>query len=245
MAITYHNSASNPSDNGTLASSPTSITPPGSMSAGQIVLVWASMRNGSGTIAVSNTGGQSWNSIQADGTTSNITSYLLWCKFNGSWTGGDPSFTFSSVSATTLVMHVFTPTSSTYEWAVDQSMTILDLSANNAGPYTITGQNTTQASTVTLAAWMTADDNSWTSLTGTGWVVTGGAQYRNLDGSDTSMSFAHKIQTSSGATGNPAKSQVTVTNDAVLTGIITFYEFDPGAVFSPVDPMGMSGFFGL
>jgi hypothetical protein len=62
MAITYYGSASRPADNGTNTSNPTAVTPPGGMLAGDLVLMIAQRRASSGTLAISNAGGQSWTS---------------------------------------------------------------------------------------------------------------------------------------------------------------------------------------
>jgi hypothetical protein len=65
-------------------------------------------------------------------------------------------------------------------------------------------------------------------LSGTGWVETGGNQYRNNGGNDGSCTFAHYISTSaSTATGNVSKNQVDVAPDLGTSSIITFYEYAP------------------
>jgi hypothetical protein len=95
-------------------------------------------------------------------------------------------------------------------------------------PFVITGQTTNGNNpTVTLAGWMAGDDNTWGTLTGTGWEVTGTAQYRNTSGSDQSASFAHKIQTAAGATGDVGKSQLTLGADATTTFILTMEAVPP------------------
>lgn len=83
------------------------------------------------------------------------------------------------------------------------------------------------APTVTMAGWHSIDDNTWGTLTGTGWVVSGTPQYRNTSGSDQSASFANKIQTAAGATGNVGKSQLTLGADATQQWIITMAAIPP------------------
>ena len=59
MSITYFGSASTPADNGTNTTNPTAVTPPGSMQAGDLVLMIAQSRDSTATLAISNAGGQS------------------------------------------------------------------------------------------------------------------------------------------------------------------------------------------
>lgn len=226
MAITFFGSASTPADNGTNTASPTSVTPPGSMVEGDLVLLIAHERAGSASITVNTTGGQSWTALSSIGASS-LTARMFWCRFNGTW-AADPSVNFSTGVCNTLVMLVYRPTTGSNVWAVDQALVELDFVAPSS-PFTvtITGQTTTQPSTVTVAGWFTADDNTWGSLSGSGWAVAGAAQYRNTSGSDQSCTFADKIQTSAGATGNVSKNQATLGGDAGTSLIVTFYEEAP------------------
>lgn len=221
MAITYHNSASNPADNGTNTTTPIVVTPPASMAAGDLVFFLAYTKIVTATFAISQASGQTWNTIDAgpDGVG------IFWCRFNGTW-GSDPSIAVTGgAQAWSAVMHVFRPTTGTNVWAVDQALVETD-HGTPSSPFTvtITGQTTTQANTVTIATWASIDDNTWGSLSGAGWVTTGSAQYRNTSGNDISLTFAHKIQTSAGATGNVSKNQATLGGDQTVSKIITFYE---------------------
>lgn len=244
MAITYFNSASAPADNGAQAGpGPVAVTPPASMQTGDLVLLIGQYR-GAVSITVSATGGQTWNTL-AEISTTNCDVQMFWCRFDGTW-DANPSLTNTTgTAALTVVMHVFRPTDTSKDWAVDVALVEADFTAP-ATPFTvtITGVTTTQASTVAVATWATADDNTWDSLSGTGWSVTGAAQYRNTTGQDQSCTFAHNIQTSAGATNNVSKNQATLGGDAGTTSIIAFYEFDPPS-FVPVDPLGAAGFFGM
>lgn len=234
-AITYFDSASNPADNGantgTVCSSDVcpAVTPPASMATGDLVILYASTRDISGqSYAMEQTSGQTWNTITACASTSNaVSSGIFWARFNGTW-GSDPSIrVVSGTGAWSIIMHVFRPTTGTNTWAVDQVISCNNYAAPTCSPnctITITGQNTTQADTVTLGIWATSDDNSWDTLTGSGWTVTGTAQYRNTSGNDLSASFAHKIQTSAAATGSPTKDQTVNGPDGGFTAIFSFYE---------------------
>ena len=227
MAITYFNSASTPADNGAQAGpGPVAITPPASMLTGDLVYVFCQYR-GAETITVSVAGGQSWNTLAAIANT-NIAGQVFWCRFNGTWSA-NPSFTNTTgTAALTCVMHVFRPTDTGKVWAVDVAQVETDFAAP-ASPFTvtITGQTTVNASTVGIAAWATADDNTWASLAGTGWAVSGAAQYRNTTGQDQSCTFAHNIQTAQVTQANVSKNQATLGGDAGTTSIVTLYESDP------------------
>lgn len=233
MAITYFNSASTPADNGTSVVTPTAVTPPASMVTGDLVLLIGQTRAAAATIEVSETGGQSWTAAHVGViSNTNVSARIFFARYNGTW-GADPSLAFTGTAggAHTVVMHVFRPTSGSLSWGQDGSLVELDFTAPST-PFTvtITGRTTGQASTVTLAGWFTPDDNTWGSLSGTGWVVTGAAQYRNTAGQDSSATFAHNIQTSAGATNNVSKNQATLGGDAGTTFLVTFYEFEPAAV---------------
>lgn len=224
---TYHGSAVNPADNGTLLGPTQAVTPVAGCVAGDLVIIAAHYRGTGVTLTISEASGQSWTALSPAVQTTNTTVRLFWCEFNGTW-GADPSATVGAGNnGTTVVMHVFRPSDAAGSWAVDQAVTELDFAVPaEPAPYlaTIVGQTTTQPKTVSLAVWATADDNSWGNIAGTDWVVTGAAHYRNLAGNDMSITFAHKIQESAGPTGNVTKEQTAQGPDAGTTAIVTFYE---------------------
>lgn len=224
--ITYVNSASNPADNGTLGAATVAVTPP-TMQAGDLVLMFAYVRNTTATMNISATGGQVWNAETALSNT-NIGARLFWCRYNGTW-AANPSVAFSNSTSTTVVMHVFRPTKPSLRWATEAVRTELDFAAP-ANPFTvtITGRTTRVPNSVTIAAWFTADDNSWGTLAGTGWTVLGTAQYRNTNGTDVSGSFAYNLKTVAGATNNVSKNQTANGGDLGTTMIITFFEMAHG-----------------
>jgi len=224
--ITYIGSASTPADGATATgtSATPAVTPPVGVRVGDIVVFTAMTRDSAGqSFAISQASGQSWSSVNAIANT-NIAAGMFYSRFNGSW-GSNPSIAVSGgTSPYSAVMHVYRPPFPEATWAVDQAFTELDFTAPGS-PFTvtITGQTTTKGHTVTLAGWFTADENTWGSISGTGWVVPGSAQYRNTSGSDLSATFAHKIQTAAGATGNVSQNQATLGGDAGTTFIVTFY----------------------
>lgn len=231
MAITYFSSASVPADNGTSSgTSPLAITPPGSMQTGDLVIVYLMARNASATFSVSNTGGQSWTTQTShNSSTAVLSSALYWCVFNGTWSAS-PSFTFSSTTSTTIVMHVFRPSSTSATWTIDPTDTptfINKLQSFTAtSPVNNLGGSSTpvNASTISLAIWSTDDDNTWGTVSGSGWADTGSAQYRNLAGSDSSAAFAHNIKTSSSILSQPSKTEATLGNDPGIMGVFVWYE---------------------
>jgi hypothetical protein len=234
VTIAYHNSTSNPADNSSLGGPTVAVTPPASCVEGDLVVLFSYYRLTPGTVTetMSETSGQTWNALAEFGAT-NATCKIFWCRFNGTW-GSDPSVTITTgTNGMTVVMHVFRPTTGTNTWDVDVAQTELDFSAPST-PFTVTivAPDTVAASTVAFAAWVTADDNSWTSIAGSGWVVTGGAQYRNLTGQDASATFAHNIRTTQGALADVSKNQTTVTGDAGTTAIVVFKEEAAAAVVS-------------
>lgn len=221
--ISYFSSSSTPTDGGTNTANPTAVTPPASMLDGDLVVLVAQNRETSAIVAISEAGGQSWNGLDAfdHSGAQLINGRIFWCRFNGTWSA-NPSVSFTtSTPVNSIVMHVFRPTDSENLWGVDNAQAIADIGSETT--VTINGITTTRASTVALATWMVQDDNTWGSLNGTGWVVTGLAQYRNLSGSDQSSSFAHFIQTSPGSTGNVSKNKSE--NDTGVTIILSFFEF--------------------
>ncbi len=227
-APTYFGSNSNPTDNGTLGEPTTGavITPPNSMQAGDLVIVCWSVGSPSSVaqITLNATGGQSWTKFLTD--TSQLAGTIgmecYWCEYNGTW-GTSPSWDLAARSGTERdvgVMHVFRKPGSAGSWSLDGSAA----ASFGAGPTpVITGRTTGISQTVTLAGWFSTDDNTWGTLSGSGWAVSGGAQYRNTTGQDMSSTFAHFLaDAASTATGNVSKTQLTLGNDTSLTLLVTF-----------------------
>lgn len=222
MAATFFGYAIVPTtDDGTNTADPTAIAPPGSMAAGDLVILWATARTGSATLAISQAGGQSWNT-EDSATSTNITSRLFWCRFNGSWSA-NPSVSFGATTCNSVSMLVFRPSTGANLWAMEQAESVAAFAA--AATITITGQTTGRIS-VAVALWSTVDNNTWGSLSGTGWIKTSlPAQNRNSSGQDTSQTWAYQIQTAAGATNNVSQTEATLGNDLGVAAIACFYEY--------------------
>jgi hypothetical protein len=223
--ITYFGSASNPADNGSFldTSNPCVVTPPSSMVSGQLVVVQVALNNSTTTrdIAISNTGGQTWNSFIHHGSPLNYA--LYWCQFNGTWSA-NPSWSHGSAALTTgfsVVMEVFSPsTGGSPIWAVDVADAVASFVAPGS-PFdvTTTGQTPVSANTVTVAIWAGGPGTITWSLQTAGWSnPSGQTQWRNTAGCD--FSVAYKIQASAGATGNVINRQSSTSSG--WQDIITF-----------------------
>jgi len=224
MAITLFGTASSPADNGTAATDPTIITPPSDMQKGDLVFVTTLSRLSTGSLAVSQAGGQTWNSLtQVNQTLNRARSY--WCVFNGTWTA-NPSFSFGGTTNNSARMLVWRPNSGVLAtWLIDVAEVSGVYAAPGATPWTvtITGITTITNGALVIAGWTSADDNTWGGLTA-GWTAFSPAQVRNLAGSDASITHAWFIDAVAGATGNVAQNQTAVGGDAGTRIIIAFKE---------------------
>jgi len=236
---TFFGATSVPTDNGTNATTTITLTPPTSMLSGDLAVVYLQQR-GTATFSVGVDGGQTWTSIGRNVGTANVAMETYYTTFNGTW-AANPRFDFSAGTNTTAVMLVFRPTISTNIWETEQ---IATTNAAAAATITVTGITPANGDNVTIASWMTADDNTWGTLTGINWTKgTLSAQYRNLAGNDASATFAYQLQTTAAATNNVSQTQLTLGNDATTWRRITFYEAEPFS--GGFDPFGQMGFFGL
>lgn len=224
MAITLFGSASTPTDNGTNTTDPTVVTPPLNMLAGDLVMLIASARNASATIAISQQGGQSWNSFAtSNGTFATLSIKFMWCRFNGTWSA-NPSVSFASATCNIVAMVVFRPSSSSHVWAIDAGNTGGYSNQAAAASFTVSSATPQNPSNVSVAIACTDDDNTWT-ISGTNWVKTSlSTQYRNTSGSDASISWAYQIQTVAANTNSCVHTQATNGNDPGIWFRVTFYE---------------------
>lgn len=233
MAITFFASTSAPADNGAQDNSVArSVTPPGSMAAGDLVIVTVNHRSGSATISNSGTGGQTWTPEAQVAVSGSGQMRRFWCRFNGTW-DADPQFDTSSHTgiAITLEMVVFRPTSASNTWASDVAQT--NSSTTPATPFDVvaTGQVAIADSTVTVVSFATCQANTWALQTG-GWANPDSiTQRRNTTGTDISLSTGYLIQTSPGATGNVTNRQATLGGSDTRWIIQTFKEVSPSGVF--------------
>lgn len=202
--IEYFGSASSPTDNGT-ANEPLTqtVTPPSNMKKGDLVVLVALERTAapSSAHAISATGGQTWSAAQTFAGANSCSASVFSCTYNGTWSA-DPSVVYAAEGGTiavTTVMHVFR-SSAPVRWILDTA--IAGGAEASASPVVISGISPTQRVTITLACWVVPNASTWGTLSGTGWAVTGGAQYRNTAGSDLSGSFAHCVLDEQGETGD-------------------------------------------
>jgi len=216
---------------------PTAITPPASMLAGDLVYVscsWGSLASGTlTTFTNTEAGGQSWTAL-TNNTDANyqMTSRGFWCRFNGTWSG-NPAFGHDGDTAQPRIlwMVVFRPTVGTNLWGTDVAEANGFLAAAGIGPYTIAGITRAQASSIAIANWHMRNDGVWDTLSGAGWSQAGlSATYKSTAvGNDDSQSFAWSIGT--GATGDVSNSLSANGSLEVLTSIIALYEY--AAVSTP------------
>lgn len=238
-APTFHGVSTNPADAGSLAEPQTgaTLTPPASMLTGDLVIVRLYNENGSAGdgMQINNTGGQTWTSDTTDGSYSYSGAAaghrIYWCTFNGTWSA-DPTFDFPSKPSTRgcgMQMLVFRPDATTKVWHIDTMPAWAGFAAPST-PFTvtITGITPANSDTVSLAGWCSDDDNTWGSLSGTGWSKTGlGAQYANTGGSDLSTTYAYNLKGASSATNNVSQNQATLGGDAGSTFIAAWYAAAP------------------
>lgn len=236
---TFFGATSVPTDNGSNATTTITITPPASMLLGDLVVVYLQQR-GTATFSVGIDGGQTWTPIGRNVGTANVAMDTYWARFDGTW-DANPRFDFSAGTNTSAVMLVFRPDLTTDIWVTEQIQTV---NAAAAATTTVTGVTPDNPNNVTIASWMTADDNTWGTLSGTNWTKgTLSAQYRNLAGNDQSATFAYQLQSTAANTNNVSQTQLTLGNDATTWRRITFYETEPPV--GGFDPFGTLGFFGL
>jgi hypothetical protein len=216
--------ASTPADNGTNTADPTAVTPPGSMQSGDLVLMIAQARAASGTLQMSEAGGQTWTSLTQTNQTT-CRRRVFWCTFNGTWSA-NPSVAMGSTTNNIVVMLVFRHSTNERTWAADNALVNSAVTAPGS-PYTVTVSGITiAANSVGIAMWAAIDDITWSSLTGADWSQTGlTAQYRNTSGSDESCSFAYKISIPGVATGDVSQKQSLATAGAKSS--ISFKEVNP------------------
>lgn len=235
-APTFFGVATNPADAGSLIEPQTgaTLTPPASMLVGDLVIL--KLYNENGTVAdglnINNTGGQTWFSDDVDGSFSfggvAAGHKILWCTFNGAWSGGDPTFDLPAKGGLRgggAQMLVFRPDSTAKIWSIDTNPSWTSFTAPST-PFTVTvnGITPNNSDTVTLAGWLSDDDNTWNTLAGTGWSKTSlAAQYRNTGGSDLSSTYAYNLKGASSATNNVSQNEVTLGGDAGSTFIVSWY----------------------
>jgi hypothetical protein len=224
--ITFFGVSVNPADNGSAGSSTLTSTPPASMQLGDLIVVVCSQA-GTATFSVNNDGGQSWTALTRQQSSTTRVAQTFWARFDGTW-DANPIFNYTgATAATSLSMLVFRPSGTSYAWTnqVDNTATF----GTGSSTISITGVTPAEDNNVSIAVWMSGDDNTWGNLAGTGWTKTGlGAQYRNTNAGDASITFAYQIQSTAAATNNVSQDQLTLGNDAGVTLLTNFYETGSG-----------------
>jgi len=222
MAITFFGVSSTPTDNGSSAS-PITITPPASMVKGDLVVVVLHHKSASAWSIVQG-GGQTWTNIGVGTYVSVISRAIYWCRYNGTWSA-NPSFSNAAggTAPATGIMTVFRPTLGSNTWAgyeVSNSGANATTALVTLGSFTPSNSNS-----VSLGTWLSSDDNTWGTLTGTGWSKTGlAAQYRNLSGQDNSTALAYYIQGTVGVIPAVSQTQLTLGADNTFGRTFNFYE---------------------
>lgn len=220
----YFGVASAPADQGAqqCSASPVTITPPASMSAGDLVVVvsYVNYDDAGSALTVSNNGGQSWSTLATLDSLANQTAKVFWCEFDGTW-DTNPAFATSvgTVNAFTVLMIVFRPNSAAFTWGVDVAAT--DATASwSAFPYTttVTGITTQTNYAVALCMLFQRDDNSVSSFEA-GWSY---QRVRNNTSNDNIIVVGYKFMETAGATGDI---DITMSgNDAAYTLTTAFKE---------------------
>lgn len=219
---TFFGISASPVDNSSHAGPTVTVTPPASMVANDLVIIYAEYRGTTVTPSISTTGGQTWSTATTNSGSSQSIA-VFWCTFNGTW-AADPVITVGAgTNGLTAVMYVFAPNQASSSWAVHINPTN---STSGSTTNQITGITTTTPNTVTMAFWSVGATNTWTTLSGTGWVrptfPNSQNQIRNTT-SNQSHTAAYFIQSSSvGATGNV--SQVQSASTTALRTIMAFAE---------------------
>lgn len=240
-SITLFGAAAAPAaDNGSNAGATMTITPPGSMTSGMLVVVIVQVRFaglGWTEIKVSTTGGQAWHELDNDTCGTTLLSCRIYAtRFNGTW-GANPVFDGAVSLSDTATMVVFQESDATKHFDLD----VLPVFATYAAPLTpftvtATGITTLTNGAVAIAVWMSTDANTYNTLTATWAYANPGAanQVRNAAGATQSMSVAYKVIAAAGATGNVSQNQATLGGDNGATLIMAFKTIAAPAATAPV-----------
>lgn len=228
---TYVASASNPADNGTNATTTISATMPAGIANGDLLVIVAQSRATSSDInmSVANQGGQTWRDAEVNVNETTLTARVFFCRYNGT-TSGTVDVIFDDGTCTSVTTHAFRPNIASNSWALDQPAAITSQGVPGGPPYvfTITGLTSTVNDVVALALFFTADDNTWFVVPGSTWTALATTQYRNLAGTDQSMSIAYQFLEIAGEdSGNLDQRQTLEGPDAGATVQILFREFIP------------------
>jgi len=221
--VTFFGLASTPADNAAQDSTTVSVVPPGSMRAGDLVLLIYGARSSLDNPSITTDGGQTWNALPNNQSSTGVTARLWWAQFNGTW-GANPVLTGSNSAAKTAYMAVFRPANPTDTWSYEGNYATDNFNAP-VSPFDVThaaGITTVKNGALAVAVWLSADDNAW-SLQTAGWANPGDlAQVRNTQGSQTALSVAYKVMTTAGATGSVTNRQTANGGDGGACFMVAF-----------------------
>lgn len=242
MPVTFVGAQSSPIDGGTSQStSVTGLALPSGTQVGDFIFVFVSIKGtfGSGSatlpsaypIGTSNFAGSGWQipayfgtSVDRIGSGQAVDSTLLYTQAVSS-TGASinisANFSGGGNTNTSFQVLVFRPTSPQYKLKPLSSIWQYNVGASTT--YTSSGVSGLPVNSFAIAMFNSSDDNTWGTLTGTGWSKTGlTAQYRNLGGSDSSTTYAYAFFPSGGTSNSVSQTQLTLGFDA---GYVMGYYF--------------------
>lgn len=193
--------AKDPTTDNTANVGPTAvIVPPGSMVAGQLVTVFVCYRGTTGTLSVSNAGGQSWtNATQVD--SGNFRIQLFKCIFDGTW-DANPSFTITTGTNAILgYMMVWDGADETTPYDVD----FTNGGTSTASTFSVPAVTTTTDGAVAVVMRISQDNNSYGTFT-TGW-SSPASQHRVTSTTGLGFTWAYKTLATAGSSGDYASTQ--------------------------------------
>lgn len=197
---------------------------------GDLIVLKLMSQNASPILTASG-GGQTWNNSQPTVYTStNMRMRVVWCRFNGTWTG---NVTIQNHATNSLhagyAFYVFRPSDPSNLWAVEDPLSTT--ASATSGTLTIPAETPVNISTLSLAFWygQCGATGSYGVLSNANFINAGGpsgAAYQHVDSGSTGIlsSMAYKIQTSPNTTGNTGR---TLSTGGVIqqAGIMIFYEY--------------------
>ncbi len=180
---------------------PRAIVPPASLQLGDLVVIVAAYQ-GTATLTLTETGGQIWTSetnTQANGQTVRV----FWSQFNGVWTANPAVSNTTGTSPLTVYSMAFDMAPGLYP-EIDVPF---GSGSHSGGTVTVPSFTTNTTGVLALAGWISGDNNSWSAPTA-GWSTPGGqAQWRNSNGSDSSVAFAYRLLGPAGPSGTIVRTQ--------------------------------------
>jgi hypothetical protein len=209
-------------DSGATANNVT-ITPPGGMAADDLVVVYVAVRDNSTAQTINgvgigggNTGGQTWTALVTTQRQNNVNLRIFHCKFNGTWSGANPSFSWANSNSYQVWMVVFRGVDTTT--AIDAGPNIAQFGAATNILIPAGTLPTVTNNAMVIASWHSADNNTWGSLTA-GWLNPNNVtHWRTSQGDDSSSSIGYKVKTT--GTGSEAVTNLQSGSDAGIRSIL-------------------------